>query len=70
MNFSILFLFFKVAETLISPFGEDEDDFEIEEFIERNVEVMLTIFKWVRLKALKHLFLWGKYNRIELKRSF
>ncbi|VDQ04648.1 unnamed protein product [Trichobilharzia regenti] len=42
--FGLLRFFFyigwlKVAESLINPFGEDVDDFEIEYLIERNLHV-------------------------------
>lgn len=29
----------KVAETLVNPFGSDDDDFELDEILERHVTV-------------------------------
>lgn len=34
-------LHFKVAEALINPFGEDADDFAVDEYIKRNLQVCL-----------------------------
>ena len=51
LNQSILFAFFfflssqKVAEQLINPFGDDEEDFELNWLLDRDMKVRLTFFK-------------------------
>ena len=44
---TVKFLFFfgwlKVAQTLYNPFGEDDEDFQLNDLIERHLKVALTI---------------------------
>ncbi len=37
-------IIYQVAEQLINPFGEDDDDFETNFLIDRNFQVKLTIY--------------------------
>ena len=61
MCFSFFFQFcfyigwLKVAEVLINPFGEDDDDIELNWLIDRHVKVRLN-FRASRLKVLTWAF--------------
>jgi len=37
----------KVAETLINPFGEDDDDFEVNWLIDRNLQVGIILISFI-----------------------
>ena len=45
MTFRFLFVFgwLRVAETLYNPFGEDDDDFELNELLNRHFKVLLLL---------------------------
>lgn len=65
--FTILEYFFyvgwlKVAESLINPFGEDDDDFEVCWLVDRNVQMCFIIVDRVHnnLPPLKKDMYWGK----------
>lgn len=38
----VLFVFVQVGELIINPFGEDDDDFETNQLIDRNIQVYYT----------------------------
>ena len=44
-NFRFLFIFgwLRVAETLYNPFGEDDEDFELNELLNRHFKVCMAI---------------------------
>ena len=51
-SLSVSYLYFslfsppkKVAEQLINPFGDDEEDFELNWLLDRDMKVRLTFFK-------------------------
>lgn len=56
--------FLKVAEVLINPHGEDDEDFEINEVIDRNIEVsLLAVDKlYDKLPKLQKDKFWKDYN--------
>ena len=57
-------IFLKVAEVLINPHGEDDEDFEINEVIDRNIEVsLLAVDKlYDKLPKLQKDKFWKDYN--------
>ena len=56
---SLQFIFYvgwlKVAETLINPFGEDDDDFDTNYLVDRNIQFAFLLIDQVR-KKLNLLF--------------
>ncbi|KAL3319280.1 bestrophin [Cichlidogyrus casuarinus] len=68
-----------VAESLINPFGEDDDDFEIEYMIERNLEMSFAIVHGIMQdqpqalkgnlnhKSVLQLPNWGKMNQSQVQ---
>ena len=56
--FTILqFIFYmgwlKVAESLLNPFGDDDDDFDINDLLERNMEVLFTKTLFTFIKPIR-----------------
>ena len=47
----------KVAEALINPFGEDDDDFEMNWLIDRNLQVGLNLIDFTCLLSTNDYFL-------------
>ena len=43
VQFVAFFGWIKVAESLLNPFGDDDDDFQINYLIDRNMEVKVLI---------------------------
>ena len=43
VRFLFIFGWLRVAETLYNPFGEDDDDFELNELLNRHFKVAMTI---------------------------
>ena len=41
----------KVAESLLNPFGDDDDDFETAEFLDRHLEVCVCVPACVQSKV-------------------
>ena len=39
MDLLSLFVLMQVAETMVNPFGEDDDDFDMNTTIDRNLQV-------------------------------
>ena len=61
MTFKFLFIFgwLRVAETHYNPFGEDDEDFELNELLNRHIKVAMNIVDGVQdPPELKHDRLW------------
>jgi len=65
MKFLFYFGWLKVAETLFNPFGEDDDDFRLNELIQRHLSVAMNIVdEQVETPALEKDIFWDETDPV------
>ena len=63
VRFLFIFGWLRVAETLYNPFGEDDDDFELNELLNRHFKVAMTIVDDIEdPPELKKDIFWNQVN--------
>ena len=54
IQFAFFFGWLKVAETLINPFGEDDDDFDTNYMVDRNIQFAFLLIDQVNERMSEH----------------
>ncbi|KJH43974.1 hypothetical protein DICVIV_10020 [Dictyocaulus viviparus] len=69
LQFFFFVAWMKVAEALLNPFGEDDDDFECNFLIDRNTGVGRTLRQKYFLYSLKFMYILRRIRKSETNRN-